>query len=381
MKRIGILGCTGSVGEQTLEVVSAYSSQFKVVAIAAHSSVDRVAEQFRQFMPECVALTNPDAAKTLEQRIGSSVISGSNALVDIVDAVDVDMWVVAVVGTAALSATMAIIRRKIPIALACKEVLVSAGTLIMAAATEGNVPIIPVDSEHAALKQCLASVNESMNDVSRLILTASGGPFLNRPAGTFDRITPEDALKHPKWSMGAKISIDSSTLMNKGLEVIEAHFLFNTPFSKIDVVIHPESIVHSFIEVVDGTVIAQLGTPDMKSPIQYALTYPRKWPALSHRLDLTQLSGLHFCAPDTERFPLLTLAYSCGQAGKTVAAVMNAANEAAVGLFLSNKVSYLDIYKIVDNMVNDFDHFEPGSIEDIVAVDQRVKERVLALEG
>lgn len=376
MKRIGILGSTGSIGRQTLELVDAFPEQFVVTAIAAHSSTLMVADQINRYSPPFVAMTDVTAGEELAQYAGRDVIRGPSALVDIVDAAEVDMWVVAVVGTASLSATMAIIQKKIPIALACKEVLVSAGEIIMDAARRNHVPIIPVDSEHAALKQCLASVNENNQVVHQLILTASGGPFLHRKAETFHSITPDVALKHPKWTMGAKISIDSSTLMNKGLEVIEAHHLFGMPYSAIDVVIHPESIVHSMIELVDGTFLAQLGLPDMRSPIQYALSFPEKWATPYARMSIFSLSSLHFMPPDRERFPMLQMAYDCGAAGKTSAAVMNAANEAAVGLFLDKKIGYTDIASIVQNTVTSFDHFDPHSIEEIVQVDHDIKDRL-----
>ena len=377
-QRIGILGSTGSIGRQTLEVVDAFPHRFEVVAIAAHSNTDIVAGQITKYHPKWVAMTDLPAAATLRSMdLGVPILSGNSALQQIVAEAEVDVWVVAVVGTASLQATMAIVQKKIPIALACKEVLVSAGRLIMDAARENAVAIIPIDSEHAALKQCLAGIQEDPAQVSRLILTASGGPFRTRPADTFATITPTDALRHPKWTMGAKISIDSSTLMNKGLEVIEAHYLFNIPFEQISVIIHPQSIIHSMVEFSDGTILSQLGPPDMRYPIQYALTYPQKWGNPWPKTDLPSISGLEFFEPELDKFPMLQLAYDCGKQGGTAPAVMNAANEAAVGLFLENRISYPDIFKIVSHTVTSFSHFEPSSLDQIVALDTDVKHQIL----
>ncbi len=378
IQRIGILGSTGSIGRQTLEVVDAFPDRFQVVAIAAHSNTEIVADQIAKYRPQWVAMTAHSAAEKLQSMdLGTSILSGPAALHQIVTEADVDIWVVAVVGTASLQATMSIVQKKIPIALACKEVLVSAGRLIMDAAREHTVAIIPIDSEHAALKQCLAGIQEDPTQVSRLILTASGGPFRTRPANTFAAITPADALRHPKWTMGAKITIDSSTLMNKGLEVIEAHYLFSIPFDQISVIIHPQSIIHSMVEFTDGTILSQLGPPDMRYPIQYALTYPQKWENPWPKTDLPSISGLEFFEPELDKFPMLALAYDCGKQGGTAPAVMNAANEAAVGLFLENRISYPDIFKIVSQTVTSFSHFEPSSLDQIVALDTDVKHQIL----
>ncbi len=377
--RIGILGSTGSIGRQTFEVVDALSDHFKVVAIAAHSNIDILTQQIQRYTPEWIAVTSPTAASHLETTLHRPIMAGAQSLCAIVDEADVDVWVVAVVGTASLQATMNIIKKRIPIALACKEVLVSAGKLIMAAARENHVPIIPIDSEHAALKQCLAGINEKLSYISRLILTASGGPFRTRPHDTFASITPQDALRHPKWTMGAKITIDSSTLMNKGLEVIEAHHLFAVPYDQISVIVHPQSIIHSMVEFSDGTVLSQLGPPDMRYPIQYALTYPEKWQNPWPKTNFTDISGLEFFEPDTQKFPMLAFAFECGKAEGTAAAVMNAANEAAVGLFLSNQISYPDIFSIVSTTVTSFSHFEPTSLDQIVALDTDVKHQIHSL--
>lgn len=377
IQRIGILGSTGSIGRQTLEVVDAFPDRFEVVAIAAHSNADIVADQVRRYHPKWVGMTSEAAATVLRSTTqGPPILGGPTALEQLVAAADVDVWVVAVVGTASLQATLNIVERGIPVALACKEVLVSAGTLIMTAARARHVPIVPIDSEHAALKQCLAGINEDPTLVSKLILTASGGPFRTRAADTFSTITPADALRHPKWTMGAKITIDSSTLMNKGLEVIEAHHLFSIPYDQISVIIHPQSIIHSMVEFSDGTILSQLGPPDMRYPIQYALTYPQKWPNPWPKTSLPDISGLEFFEPDFNKFPMLRLAYDCGKQGGTAPAVMNAANEAAVGLFLQNRISYPNIFRLVSDSVTHFSHYTPTSLHDIVALDADVKHQL-----
>jgi len=290
---------------------------------------------------------------------------------------DLDLLVVAVVGTAALMPTYLAIKKGITIGLACKEVLVAAGRIIMDLAEKHGVSILPIDSEHAAIKQCLAGIGEDRSQIEKLILTASGGPFWQKPKEEFSEISRESALMHPNWEMGAKITIDSATLLNKGLEVIEAHHLFGVAFEKIEVVIHPQSIVHSMVEFSDGTLLSQMGLPDMRFPIQYVLTYPEKcandWP----KTKVADLPDLQFRPPDTEKFPLLSLAFEVGKRGGSAPAVLNAANEAAVQLFLDEKIGFMDIPRLVRKYVDEVPHVDVPDIETIVSIDQQVKKDIL----
>lgn len=380
VKRISILGSTGSIGTQTLQIVNEFRHQFEVVALTAGSNIMLLKDQIAQFKPQIVGIRNESDRSEIEAFCKtaspqSQVISGMPGLLAAVE-LDLDIVVVAVVGTTSLLPTVAAINRRIPVALACKEVLVSAGHLVMDLARQLQVPIIPIDSEHAALKQCLAGINEDPSLFGKLILTASGGPFRETPSDRLANVTLKDALNHPKWKMGAKITVDSSTLMNKGLEVIEAHHLFNCPYDQIEVVVHPQSIIHSFVEYTDGSVIAQMGLPDMRFPIQYALTYPDKWQNPWPKVNFAQLGTLTFEAPDLVRFPLLRLAFDAGKSGGCLPAVMNAANEAAVGLFLQEKVSWRDLYPLISEAMDRFAGTPVDTIDQIVALDEQVKAEV-----
>ena len=279
-------------------------------------------------------------------------------------------------GTTSLKPTVEAIKHGTHIGLACKEVFVAAGDIVTKHAKKHNVTILPIDSEHAALKQCLAGVNEDMSTVSKLILTASGGPFWNRDPKSFASITLDEALKHPNWSMGQKITIDSATLMNKGLEVIEAHHFFSLPYNQIDVIIHPKSIIHALVEFSDGTMLSQMGLPDMRFPIQYALTYPEKlanpWP----KTNLASLGAIEFFEPNLKTFPLLQLAYDTGQLGGTYPAVLNAANEAVVAAFLNKKLAFVDIPKAVQTVVESTTHISHPTLDDIIALDTEIKEKI-----
>lgn len=380
MKRISILGSTGSIGTQTLQIVSAFPDQFQVCALTGGANLTVLKEQVRQFQPQIVGIRrsvdqDEMAAYCAQHSPKSEVIVGMPGLLAAVN-LDLDMVVVAVVGTTSLLPTVEAISRKIPVALACKEVLVSAGHLVMELARRNHVPIIPIDSEHAALKQCLAGINEETKQFNKLILTASGGPFRETPAAQLATASLKDALNHPKWKMGAKITVDSSTLMNKGLEVIEAHHLFNCPYEQIEVVVHPQSIIHSLVEYTDGSVMAQLGLPDMRFPIQYALTYPDKWPNSWPKLDLAQLGSMTFEAPDFQRFPLLKLAFDAGKAGGCLPAVMNAANEAAVGLFLAEKLTWQDLYPTIHAAMDRHAGSPVDTIDQIAELDTLVKSEI-----
>ncbi|MGE4169584.1 MAG: 1-deoxy-D-xylulose-5-phosphate reductoisomerase [Candidatus Margulisiibacteriota bacterium] len=382
MKTLSILGSTGSIGRQTLDIVREFPHQFAIAGLTAGNNIDLFKQQILEFKPKRIGVLTEAAQQTLRAFVADNalhceVLVGPQGLIDIAAAPDNDLLVVAIVGTASLMPTYRAIEAGIPIGLACKEVLVAAGDRIMALAKTKNVPILPIDSEHAALKQCLAGIQEDPNQVDTLILTASGGPFWNRPATKFSTITREEALRHPKWTMGSKITIDSSTLMNKGLEIIEAHQLFGIGYDSIQAVIHPQSIVHALVEFTDGTHLAQLGLPDMRFPIQYALTYPEKWPNPWPKKPLWELGELTFFEPDVSKFPLLQLAFDCGKAGGSLPAVMNAANEAAVHLFLEGKIGYTDIHRCVAKAVETHIALPEPDIETLVALDAETKEKTL----
>ena len=377
-KRISILGSTGSIGRQTLEVVSAFPDRFKIIGLTAGQNLRLLQEQILKFQPLLVAVQEeknvPQIQAFVQQHaLKTRVFSGLNGLNIVATAAENQLLVVAIVGSAALLPTYKAIEKKIAIALACKEVLVTAGEIIMNLARANKVSIIPIDSEHAAIKQCLASVTENPALVNKLILTASGGPFWRKPQKEFAAITLEDALKHPNWTMGAKISIDSATLMNKGLEVIEAHHLFNIPYAQIDVVIHPQSIIHSMVEFKDGNILAQMNLPDMRFPIQYALSYPEKMVSPWPRTDLTKLRPLCFYKPNLKKFPLLKKAYDAGMAGGTQPTVLNAANEKAVHLFLQRKIDFKDISRLVEEALTSFSHFAHPDLNQILLIDAKSK--------
>ena len=349
MKRIAILGSTGSIGRSALAVVAAHPERLEVVGLAAGRNVERFAEQVAGVRPAVVALADNESLDRLRGAgalpAGAATGWGEDGLVAVATHPRVDLVLCASAGTAALGATLAAIEAGKTVALANKEVLVMAGRLMVGAARRRGVRILPVDSEHNAIHQCVDG--RAPDDVRRYILTASGGPFRDRPAADLAAVTPEDALCHPTWSMGPKITIDSATLMNKGLEVIEARWLFDAPPDRIDVVVHPQSVVHSLVELRDGSVIAQLGVTDMRLPIQYAFSYPERWPAPLPALDLAACGPLDFEAPDTGRFPCLGLAYQALRAGAAFPAVLNAANEVAVAAFLARRLPFTGIPRVI----------------------------------
>ncbi|HKY20979.1 MAG TPA: 1-deoxy-D-xylulose-5-phosphate reductoisomerase [Vicinamibacterales bacterium] len=348
MKRLAILGSTGSIGQSALDVVRAHPDRLSVVALAAGSNADRLREQAAEFGVKVTALASE---------------TGSAGLVTVATHPEADIVICASSGTAGLEAVLAAIEAGKAIALANKEVLVMAGELVTAAARARGVSILPVDSEHNAVHQCLHG--RRREEVRRVILTASGGPFREMSAASLAHVTPEDALQHPTWRMGRKITIDSATLMNKGLEVIEAHWLFDLPSEQIDVVIHPQSIVHSMVELTDGSIIAQLGGADMKLPIQYACSYPERWEAPVARLDLTAAGRLDFQRPDFERFPCLRLAYRALDAGPSHAVVLNAANEVAVASYLEEKISFISIPRVIEQAM---EAHTPAAVSTLAAV-------------
>ncbi len=375
VKNLSILGSTGSIGVSTLEIVAAHPDRFRVVAMTAGYNLELFLEQVKMFRPEVVAVVAAGDAETLRQVLGSEapeILSGVEGLVACAGHPDVEMAVSAIVGAAGLVPTMAAIETGKDIALANKETLVTAGSLVMDAVRAAGVKLYPVDSEHSAIFQSLEGHREK--DVRRLILTASGGPFRDRDPHTFSGITLEDALAHPNWNMGRKITIDSATMMNKGLEVIEAHWLFDLPGDQIDVHIHPQSIVHSMVEYVDGSVIAQLGIPDMKTPIAYALSYPERLPLDLPPLDLCKLGELTFREPDPQRFPCLDLAYRALAAGGSAPAALNAANEIAVGAFLDNRINFVDIPELIGKTLDKHEVINLGNIEEVLQVDRWARE-------
>lgn len=379
-KSISIFGSTGSIGKQALEVVGAFPKHFSLVSLSANKNISLLTTQIKAFKPKYVCIGELSLVSELESVIKSlglstKVVSGESGYTDICN-FHHDLIIMSIVGTAGLMPTVTAIKQKIPIALACKEVLVAAGPQVTYLAKHYDVPIIPIDSEHAAIKQCLASVNEDISQVRKLILTASGGPFLNLDKQKFETITPKTALKHPNWSMGGKISIDSATMMNKGLELIEAHFLFNIPYENLDIIIHPQSIIHSLVEFSDGSILSQMGLPDMRLPIQYAMTYPEKWNAPWPQTSLSDLPHLTFIKPDFSKFPLPQIAIDCGRKSQSYPVVMNAANEAAVNLFLDHKIKFNDIVKIIESTLSTFNHYTPTSIDEIILIDKETKEKV-----
>ena len=373
MKNISLLGSTGSIGKQTLEVAAANPDKMKIRVLAAHTSDTILEEQIRAVEPDFAVLTDKEAAARLKARYHgkTEILAGEEGLLAAATYSEVDTVLASMVGYAGLRPTMAAINCGKNIALANKETLVAAGSLVMEAVAKNNVSLTPVDSEHSAIFQALQGGKE--DEVKRLLITASGGPFRGKKRSELESVTLAQCLNHPNWSMGKKITVDSSTLANKGLEVIEAHWLFNMPYEKIDVVVHPQSIIHSLVEFCDGSVIAQLGEPDMRLPIQYALSYPCRYHKAFDQLDLIKAGTLTFEAPDMEAFPSLRIAIDCGKAGGTLPCVFNAANEEAVYAFLDNKIKYLDIPYITEKVASMHKNIAAPCIEDIERADAEAR--------
>ncbi|WP_337098890.1 1-deoxy-D-xylulose-5-phosphate reductoisomerase [Paenibacillus sp. YIM B09110] len=369
MKKISILGSTGSIGTQTLDIVAHAPELFKVVGLSAGSNVDLLIEQARQFKPAIVCLGSKELADAARLHVpsGTRVVYGEEGLIETASHTDADIVVTAIVGSRGLPATLAAINAGKTIGLANKETLVTAGHLVMERAKQRGVAILPIDSEHSAIFQCLNG--EKRESIKQITLTASGGSFRDRTREQLEGVTVSEALNHPNWSMGAKITIDSATMVNKGLEVIEAKWLFGVSYDQIDVIIHPESIIHSYVEFSDHSVIAQMGLPDMRVPIQYALTYPDRVATPTNRLNLAEIGKLHFREMDFVRFPLLRLAFDSGRLGGSAPAVFNAANEIAVARFLNGEVNFLDIERIVESTVSRHDVTEINDLQTIAEVD------------
>lgn len=377
MKRLAILGSTGSIGRSCLEVVDGLREEFAVAYLATLDNAEVVAEQAAKYRPHAVAIASGRCPRKIHRQMrqqGIEVWLGAEATLQVAATGDYDLLVNAVVGAAGLMPTLAAIDRGKSVALANKETLVAGGEIVMRQAAERRVSILPIDSEHSAILQCL--MGEEQSAVQRLILTASGGPFLELDPVRLPQVTVEQALAHPNWRMGPKITIDSATLMNKGLEVIEAHWLFSVPVEQVDVVIHPQSVIHSMVEFVDGSVKAQLGVPDMHLPIQMALTYPRRLSSSWPRLDFERYPRLEFRPPDMQRFPCLGLAYQAARTGGTLPAVMNAANEVAVARFLARKITFDRIPQLIELAMAAHQVIARPDVGDVLASDQWARDYV-----
>ena len=377
-KRLIILGSTGSIGTQALEVARD-NKDIEIVGLAANGSVDMIEEQIREFSPRIVAMYNPEAAEELKKRVSDlplTVLCGMDGLLELARREDYDILLTAIVGMIGIRPTIEAINNGKDIALANKETLVTAGHIIMPLAKEKGVSILPVDSEHSAVFQ---SLQGNPKKIKRILLTASGGPFRGKTIDELKDVTVADALKHPNWSMGKKITIDSSTMVNKGLEIMEAKWLFDVDYDQIQVVVHPESILHSAVEYVDGAVIGQMGVPDMKLPIQYALYYPDRMPMQGNTLDLFSAGTLHFLEPDMETFYGLKLAIRAGKRGGSLPTVYNAANEKAVALFLAGKIKFLQIAELIEKCMEHHTVIDNPSLEEILATEQETYDYILTL--
>jgi 1-deoxy-D-xylulose-5-phosphate reductoisomerase len=371
MKGLAILGCTGSVGTNVLRIVDAFPERFRVVGLAAGGNIERLAEQVARYRPRVVSVATPSAALALSRLVDATatrVVSGEAGIVDVATHDDAGIVVASAVGAVGLVPTYRALEAGKDVALANKETLVMAGELMVAMARARGARLLPIDSEHCALHQCLDG--RAAGSVRRLVLTASGGPFRTRAAETFEAVTPAEALNHPTWNMGRKITIDSATLMNKGLEVIEARWLFDVPAARIEVLVHPQSVVHSMVEFVDGTVLAQLGVTDMRMPIQYALSYPERWEAAIPGLDFARSMQLDFDVPDRRRFPCLDLAYRALAGGGSLPAVLNAANEEAVAAFLDHRISFTAIADLVREVMEGHQVAALSQLEDVLEADR-----------
>lgn len=383
MKAITILGSTGSIGTQTLDIVAQYPDQFRVVGLASGRNVEMLASQIRQFQPEIVAICEEDKLSELTEAIASLdskpiLVAGEAGVAEVARYGDAETVVTGIVGCAGLLPTIAAIEAGKDIALANKETLIAGGPVVLPLVEKHQVKLLPADSEHSAIFQCLQGVPEG--GLRRILLTASGGAFRDLPVEKLAQVKVADALKHPNWTMGRKITIDSATLMNKGLEVIEAHFLFGLDYDRIEIVIHPQSIIHSLIELQDTSVLAQLGWPDMRLPLLYALSWPERIYTDWEQLDLVKAGSLTFNAPDHQKYPCMQLAYTVGRAGGSMPAVLNAANEQAVALFLEEKIQFLDIPRCIEWVCDRHlaDNSSHPSLDDIVAADRWARQEVLA---
>lgn len=377
LRRIAVLGSTGSMGTQALEVIALHPDILQLEVIAANSSADMLIQQAKQYHPNIVVVVQEAAYKVVKEALADEdvkVFCGEESLCDVCEMDCIDMVLSCIVGIAGLRPAYRTVACGTPLAIANKETLVVAGELIMRTAKEHSAPVLPVDSEHSAIFQCLAG--EQFNPVEKLLITASGGAFRGFTREQLEKVTLQDALKHPNWSMGPKVTIDSASLMNKGLEVIEAKWLFNMPLEKIDVVVHPQSVIHSMVQFEDGSVKAQLGIPDMRLPIQYALSYPMRLPLPYPRLDFNKYSNLTFEQPNKEVFPCLGMAYQASAAGGGMPCVMNAANEVGVKRFMEGKIRFVDIPRLIEQALATVPTVKPQTIEDYIALDAETRQRI-----
>jgi 1-deoxy-D-xylulose-5-phosphate reductoisomerase len=379
VKKIVILGSTGSIGRQALEVVDAFPEMFEIIGLAAGSNVQLLAEQVQKYQPRYVSIGSKEDALALKSLINSKteIFYGEQGLINLAGIEELDLILVSVSGIHGLLPTLKALENQTTVALANKETIVTAGSLVMEKAKKFGTAIIPVDSEHSAIFQCLEK--ENLAAVEQLILTASGGPFFKATREELAQVTPQMALSHPNWKMGAKITIDSAGLINKGLEIIEAHWLFNVPYEKIKVVIHPQSVIHSMVQYKDGSVLAQLGCPDMKIPIQYAFTYPQRLTNFFPRLDFYQLEEITFSKPDFTKFPGLALAIEAGKIGGTMTTVFNGANEEAVLFFLNGRIRFIDIPQIIEKVMIQHQVLADYQVSDILEIDRWARQKAQEL--
>jgi 1-deoxy-D-xylulose-5-phosphate reductoisomerase len=382
VKAITILGSTGSIGTQTLDILSQYPDKFRLVGLAAGRNVELLAQQVRQFKPEIVAICDAEKLPDLKAAIADLdpqpiLLAGDEGIIEVARYGDAEAVVTGIVGCAGLLPTIAAIEAGKDIALANKETLIAGGPVVLPLVQKHGIKLLPADSEHSAIFQCLQGVPEG--GLRRILLTASGGAFRDLPVEKLAQVTVADALKHPNWTMGRKITIDSATLMNKGLEVIEAHFLFGLDYDHIEIVIHPQSIIHSLIELEDTSVLAQLGLPDMRLPLLYALSYPERISTTWERLDLVKCGSLTFREPDHQKYPCMKLAYAAGRSGGSMPAVLNAANEQAVALFLEERIRFLDIPRLIEQVCDRHQshNLATPTLDDIIAADQWARQEVL----
>lgn len=374
-KTITILGSTGSIGAQSLEALEAMESEYELGFLTANNNIDILYGQIKKYNPKGIAIRDEKSYREFKRKYSfeGEILCGREGVIEAASRCDNDLVLSSLVGFAGVRPTLAAIQQGTNIALANKETLVSAGRVITDAAKENGVKLLAVDSEHSAILQCLAG--ESKDEIEKLILTASGGPFLRTPLEEFESLTVEQALDHPNWDMGAKITIDSATMMNKGFEIIEAYWLFDIDINNIDVIIHPQSIIHSMVQFIDGSVKAQMGVPDMKIPIAYALTYPQRFKSDFERMDLSKIATLEFIKPDFERFRCLKLAYDSIEMGGSAPAALNAANEIAVQAFLKKEIAFLDIPRSIEYVINKMDTITNPSIDDIIEIDKNAREK------
>lgn len=374
MKKILILGSTGSIGVNTIEIARLFPEKFELIGLTANNNIELLRKQIEEFHPKVVVVRDEAKSKELKEQIGNQceILTGDQGLLEITQRDNYDILVSALVGFAGLAPTIEAIKLKKRIALANKETLVTAGKIVIDLCKKFNAELIPVDSEHSAIFQCLNGENKK--DIQKIILTASGGPFLSKTKKDLEKVTIEDALKHPNWKMGSKITIDSATMMNKGLEVIEAYWLFNLPKEKIEVIIHPQSIIHSMVEFNDGSIKAQLSTPDMKLPILYALTFPERYHFNAVQTDFKKINQLTFFEPDFDKFACLKIAYDVIGEGGTASCVLNAANEVAVDKFLSGKIKFNQIPEIINDALNTINNIHNADLETIVEFDFKTRD-------